>query len=139
HERKPVDFCRLGPEAGTFSKDRLSSGLRAKILGENRMKRFMIGSLVATIVMYVWGAVFWMSPQPYQVLQRTANDAAIGKLLRDNFPESGTYLVPGQYNDKQTLPALFKAGPIATIHLQREGAEMMSPMVLVSGFIHQLI
>ena len=103
------------------------------------MKRFMIGSLVATIVMYVWGAVFWMSPQPYQVLQRTANDAAIGKLLRDNFPESGTYLVPGAYNDKQTAAALFKAGPIATIHLQREGAEMMSPKVLLLGFIHQLI
>ncbi len=103
------------------------------------MKQLGLGSLLAAVAMFVWGAIFWMSPLPYSALERTSDDAATGKSLLDHFPKSGTYLLPGQYNDQKALAALTQAGPVATVHLQREGQAVMPPSVFIFGFVHEFL
>ena len=103
------------------------------------MKRTVIGCLLATVAMYVWGAVFWMSPLPKKVILNPANDIEAGKSLLQHFPSTGTYSVPSMSGDQQTMEQRFKAGPIATVHIQREGSEMMPPRMMILGFVHDLV
>jgi hypothetical protein len=102
------------------------------------MTRLTLGSLCAALALFVWGAAFWMSPLPYTVLGRTADDAAAGKALLEHFPVDATYVLPGVYNPGDQLTALHTAGPIAMVHLQRSGRPVMSPLVLATGFLQQL-
>ena len=101
--------------------------------------KIALGSLLATVAVFVWGAVFWMNPLPYSFLGKTPNDAAVGKALLAQFPATGSYFIPGQYNDQKTQTDLCKAGAIATVHIQREGSDMMPPQMFVMGFLHDLV
>ena len=103
------------------------------------MTKLTLGTLVATLAMFVWGAAFWMSPLPYSVLGKTADDAAAGQALLDHFPVDATYVIPGMYNEADKLTALHRAGPLAMVHLQRGGGEVMAPSVLVVGFLQELV
>ena len=102
------------------------------------MKRTVIGCLLATVAIFIWGAVFWMSPLPYSVVGKVSDDAAVGKSLLQLFPATGTYFLPGQYNGPEKCAELAKAGPIATVYIQREGSEMMPAKMFIEGFVHEL-
>jgi hypothetical protein len=103
------------------------------------MTKLTLGTIAATIAMFIWGAIFWMSPMPYSVLGRTADDAAAGKALLEHFPANATYVIPGMYNPEDRLAALHKSGPLAMVHLRREGSEVMEPAVLALGFLQELV
>jgi len=102
------------------------------------MTKLTLGTIAATIAMFIWGAIFWMSPVPYSVLGKTPDDAAAGKALLDHFPANATYVLPGMYNPEERLTALHRSGPLAMVHLRREGAEVMEPSVLALGFVQEL-
>lgn len=102
------------------------------------MKNFIIGCLLATMAMFAWGAIFWMSPWPYSALEQTLDDDSIGESLWENFLKSGTYIIPGIYNDEVTHARLHNRGPIATIHIQRKGRAVMDGTVFIFGFLHRI-
>jgi hypothetical protein len=102
------------------------------------MKRHALGVFLASLALFVWGAVFWMSPLPYGLFGKTADDGAAGQALLRHFPDSATYVLPGMYNPPDRLEALTKAGPIATVHIRRAGSDTMSPATLGLGFMHEL-
>lgn len=102
------------------------------------MKRFLLGILCGTLAMFVFGAAFWMSPMAYQALPAVADDDAAGVALRAAFPQSGTYLIPHPRGDAQRRAELTQRGPIAMVHIQREGGRPLEPRVFVQGFIHEL-
>lgn len=103
------------------------------------MKQLLLGSLLAAVALFIWGAVFWMSPLPNIVLGQARDDEAAGRALLENFPESGTYVIPSEQHDEATFTRLHEAGPIATIHVRREGAPAMAPQVFIYGFLHGLL
>lgn len=103
------------------------------------MKKVVVGSLLAAVAMFVWGAAYWMNPLPYAAAQRSADDRAAGQVLLQHFPNSGTYILPGLHHEPQTLAELHQRGPIAVIHLQRRGRPMMAASVFISGFLHYWI
>ena len=103
------------------------------------MKKTIIGVFLATIVMFFWGALYWSSPFPYKVAGRVADDAAVGAVLQEHFPESGVYQIPGQYNDRETIESLMGAGPFATIHISKEGMKAMEPGYMITGLLHILV
>jgi len=103
------------------------------------MSKVILGSLLAAIVMFVFGAVVWMSPYPYKAFSQTADDQAAGQALLQNFPETGNYIVPGMSDDKAKMESLHTAGPIAFVALQREGGPMMNPKYLGLGFLQYFV
>ena len=103
------------------------------------MKRNYLATFFAALAMFIWGAVFWMSPLPYKVLEHTPDDAQAGAALLQHFPTTGTYLVPGAFNDPATQQRLHEKGPIATVHIQTAGMPVTQPRVLVLGFVHYWI
>lgn len=103
------------------------------------MKHLLIGALLATVAMFVWSAVFWISPFPYQALAKAPDDAAAGQHLLAAFPASGTYMVPDPAGDEQTMTRLYAAGPIATVHIQREGRKIMPARQMGLALLHELV
>ena len=104
------------------------------------MKRQIIGVVLATVAVYMWGFLYWgASTIPYSAWQSTNDDAAAGKALLEHFPVSGTYYVPGMYNDEETRTKLSDAGPAAFVHIQREGRPVVDPSIMLNGFLLTLV
>lgn len=104
------------------------------------MKQTIIGIIVATLVLYLWGFIFWgVNPIPYEALAQTPNDAAVQEMLREHFPKSGTYLIPGADHDERELARLFETGPIATVHIRLGGGSPMDVGIMIGGFVLDLV
>jgi cbb3-type cytochrome oxidase subunit 3 len=103
------------------------------------MKKFVLGPALAALAMFLFGAIYWMSPFPYKTHNTTANDSAAGLALAQLFPETGTYLIPGVNLDKTQLAALYKRGPSAEVQFIKEGHEMMEPTVFLKGYMHYFV
>ncbi len=104
------------------------------------MKRILLGGLVAGIAVFVWGFLFWgVSGLPDSALSRTADDAAAGQALLQHFPETGSYYLPGPHNPAQQLESLHESGPLAFVYFNREGKPLMSPLLMVYGFLHGVV
>ena len=101
------------------------------------MARTILGITLATLALYVWGMLYWgFNPLPYTSWGRVADDEAAGRALLEHFPASGTYYVPGLYNDDDTIARLHEQGPVAFVHVTaREGRPRNEPTVLVKGFV----
>ncbi len=103
------------------------------------MKKFLFAPALAALAMFVFGAVFWMSPLPYKALGRVADDAAAGEALAKVFPATGAYLVPGMYLGETAREPLVKRGPSAEVHFIKEGMPLMDPMLLLKGYLHEFV
>ncbi len=98
------------------------------------MKPLLLGSLLAAIAFFFWGFIFYsVTGLPEKVLKQPAGD--VGPVLNETFPESGTYFVPGMGNMEEAQE-LMARGPVAMVHLHREGLRPMDPMLMLGGFLH---
>jgi hypothetical protein len=100
------------------------------------MKKLVLGTFLSALAMFVFGAGFWMSPFPYSFAAKApGGDEALGRALKASLPTAGLYLVPSVGGDTEKELALYKAGPVATIHFRPEGVDSMSPSVMIRGFL----
>ncbi|HYL04999.1 MAG TPA: hypothetical protein VE075_03110 [Thermoanaerobaculia bacterium] len=101
------------------------------------MKRLILGIVLATLAMFVWGMLYWgANPLPYTTWKQATDDVAAGKALLAYFPENGTYYVPSMTHDKATLSRLMEQGPVAFVHmLRREGRPLMDPSIMIKGLV----
>jgi hypothetical protein len=103
------------------------------------MKKYVLAPALAALAMFVFGAVYWMSPFPYKALSRVPDDAAAGAALAKIFPATGAYFVPGMYLADKQHEELLKRGPTAEVHFIDHGMPLMDPMQLVQGYIHEFV
>lgn len=103
------------------------------------MKRQIIGVALAAVAVYMWGFLYWGATTiPYLAWQATNDDAAAGQALLEHFPVSGTYYLPGMYNDEETRNKLSDAGPVGFVHIQREGRPVVDTSTMRNGFLLML-
>lgn len=104
------------------------------------MKKFLLAPVLSALAMFIFGALYWMSPLPYGVLTPVGDNAAAAAALGKIFPSTGTYLVPGpEMKDQELLAKLWAQGPSAEVNFIREGHAMMEPAVFVCGYIHYFV
>lgn len=105
------------------------------------MQKKVIAVLVTTLVIFVWGFLYWgASPMPYSSLNKTADDAAAQVALRQHFPESGAYMVPHQDQSQEEISSLYEAGPAGFVHLQYgRTPEQNMTQTLIMGFMLDLV
>ena len=90
--------------------------------------------------MYVWGFLYWgASPVPYLAWKSSGNDAAVQQVLKESFPESGTYYIPSFDNEPEQLAQMFEAGPVGFVHINLEGRPQVDPAIMVFGFLVNLV
>lgn len=103
------------------------------------MKNYVLAPALAALAMFVFGAIFWMSPLPYSALTPANDDRAAAAALGSVFSTTGTYVVPGPHLDHETMSSLYKAGPSAIVQFVREGHDEMEPAVFVKGYLHYFV
>ena len=105
------------------------------------MSKTIIGIVIASVVLYIWGFVYWgMGPYSTMIWRQAADDAAVGQALLDHFPENGTYFIPGHNEDAAAAEALFDKGPVAFVHMiSNSGRPMMDPKIMIGGFFLNVV
>lgn len=100
------------------------------------MKKAILGIVIASVVLYMWGFVYWgLGPYPKLIWKQANDDVAAGQALSEHFPENGVYFVPGAGHDQATAEGLYETGPVAMVHMiAADGRPMMDPSIMVGGF-----
>lgn len=95
------------------------------------MKKLLLGSFLAALALFIWGFIYYgFSGIPYKFLGDAGD---VGPVLKASFPADGTYVIPDP--TAENMQELQKSGPIATVHIKRNGVE--NPMSMMGkGFIH---
>lgn len=104
------------------------------------MKKFVLAPALAALALFVFGALYWMSPFPYKTLTPVGDNAAAAAALAKIFPTTGTYLIPGpDVADEKLLTQLFEQGPLVEVQFIKEGHPMMEAGVFLRGFLHYFV
>ena len=100
--------------------------------------KLILGIVLATLAIFVWGAAFWLNPLPNRLFKETGADEAIQDLMRENMPENGLYMLPSSHLEKAEMHRLYSKGPIAMIFYHREGMAEMNMTSMFFSLIHNL-
>lgn len=101
--------------------------------------RSTAGVIATAVALFVWGFIYWgFNPMPYGTWSTTPDDAAAQAQLREMFPQSGTYRVPGRNHNSERLDALLAEGPAAFVFIDQDPPAAVSPPMFIWGFIQNL-
>lgn len=103
------------------------------------MKRLLIGLVLATLAVYLWGALFWYGPGTAALYTQIPDERALAEDLLAQLRGSATYRIPWNPDDVDTTMEHLQEGPVATIHFHRDGVEPGSFGMLALGFLHVLV
>ncbi len=105
------------------------------------MKRILIGSVLAAVVLFVWGFLFWgVSGLADAVMDPAPDEAALSQKLAEVLPKTGVYLLPyPPSSPTDEFVRRHEAGPLAQIFFRREGTNPMGGGVFLGGFLHMLV
>ncbi|MDH4030028.1 MAG: hypothetical protein OEU49_04175 [Chromatiales bacterium] len=106
------------------------------------MKKLIAGSLLAAVAMFIFGAVYWSSPVLQAGARDIGDDAAVQAVLRQTFPETGLYWVPGNdlyAEDAELYTRLHEAGPVAMINITQSPGAPMGAKTFIFGFLHEWV
>jgi hypothetical protein len=105
------------------------------------MIRTVIGGLVAGIVIFVVGFIFWATPLgelAYSNADEAQNAAVQASLAQNLTPGgTGTYIIPA--NKSAAGAVLYARGPIATVHFNTKGYSPDDMSMILPGFIVALV
>jgi len=112
------------------------------------MVRNLFAVVLAAVLLFVWGFVFWVvSPLSFLMYQALPNETPVVAALEGQDMPAGHYVYPGM---KEAAPADAKKaeeewaekhrkGPIFIVVYKPQGGEPMQPAVLGMGFGHNLV
>lgn len=107
--------------------------------------RVLLGSLLATIVLMVWGFICWgLLSDQLGIVSRVADEPALMNVLDQALPESGVYFFPvdGWDSADQAIKGEWTRrhteGPMGMIFLNNPGVAP-SPLVFLKGFLHYFV
>jgi hypothetical protein len=109
------------------------------------MVRIISGAVIAAVVMFVWGFVFWgLLPTASSVIKGPPDAEGLRSALKG--APTGVYRLPdlalmssADEADRAEHARQFEEGPIATVFVRAEGAQHMAPSTMVAGFVHMLV
>lgn len=69
------------------------------------MKRIFLATLAGAVVAFLWGFVSWVL-LPWHQMDEFKNDEAVAKVITENAPEHGLYVLPKHIDDKADSKAI---------------------------------
>jgi hypothetical protein len=101
------------------------------------MQRLVIGSLVAAVVMFILGFIFYATPlMNMGFATATPEQQATVQAALKGLP-TGTYSIPG--GETPEAMAAYAAGPVAMVKVNSGGFAMFDPVVFVEGYLHMAV
>lgn len=104
-------------------------------------KKLSLASLLAALATFILGFIFWATPVSELAMNHVSAEQAkaLAESLQTQVPSSGTYFIPDMSAGEQVFLKQHEQGPIATLHVRKEGAAAMDPMVFLRGFLHMFM
>lgn len=103
------------------------------------MLRFAGGALLAAILMFAWGYVFWATPLSESAFRQAPDNQKLAQVLKQTIPATGTYLVPDGEPTSDAHIERYKRGPIATVFYREAGTNPMRPSTFLLGLVHMFV
>ncbi|HEX4738993.1 MAG TPA: hypothetical protein VH331_15685 [Allosphingosinicella sp.] len=105
------------------------------------MARTFVGGIVAGLIIFVLGYVFWATPLgdiPYKTAG-DAQNAAVQAAMAQNLTPTGTgaYIIPAHHGAEGAV--LYAKGPIATVYFNTAGFSPDDMSMLLPGFIAAVV
>ena len=105
------------------------------------MARTLIGGIVAGLIIFVLGYIFWATPLG-DIPFKTAGDAqnaAVQTALAQNLTPTGNgaYIIPAHHSAEGAV--LYGKGPIATVYFNTKGFSPDDMSMILPGFIVALV
>lgn len=104
-------------------------------------KRVIIGSILGAIVLFAWTAFSWMyCPYHAKTINQFTDEAAVAKVLQDNAPKSGMYLLPHNMDGKEAktetavAPAATTDPKAKAVEVKPAAGPVTSPFVFTSVY-----
>lgn len=107
-------------------------------------KQLILGSVLGSIVLFVWSAIAWMViPWPGQPLRKFTNEDAVTQAIVANAAVSGNYLLPNAETsmtpeEQQKAMEKMTRGPIVFASVRLEPFNSMAKPLVIQ-FLTQLI
>lgn len=109
------------------------------------MKKIIIPSLIAAIVVFIWMFISWTLIPWHDIDMKTINDQALVEQMKASLSEPGIYLYPGEPEEAtdtgmQKWKEQHKAGPLIHFMVYNpKGAEWDMAMPLIKSFLINFI
>lgn len=106
--------------------------------------RFLLAILAGAVVLFTWGAAFWMTIGNNAVKPLATEDAVMA-MVSEKVPADGAYFFPGPPNkdappaEVEAYTAKHKAGPIGMLLVHKDGREPMDPKTFIQGGLISLV
>jgi hypothetical protein len=101
------------------------------------MRKFILGSVAAAAVGFIVGIAWWQLPIAMPLLtkstERPHDTTSVAPALLAQFQTSGTYLIPDPSLGRKECLERVKTGPLATVHIHREGIVPYAPGGMALG------
>lgn len=98
------------------------------------MKKILLLSIVAGIVMFVWGFISWaVLPWHMTTANKFTDEAAVSQVLKDNAPQKGIYYLP--FDEKKHGPD--QVGAFASV--LPDGTDMNMGKMMGISLVTQII
>jgi len=101
----------------------------------------VLGILLASLAMYIWGSIWWMTIG-MSPIKPIADDTGLSAAMLAAMPEPGVYFLPdpGLYEtDVEAFSAQHETGPLAQVFFHPQGRPPMDPSVMIYGFLHMVL
>lgn len=110
------------------------------------MVRLAVGVVLAAVLQFVWGFVFWMIlPLSKQMFEKLPDEDKVTEVLKQANLQTGVYHLPDgrevmetEGPEKEAFLERHRKGPLAQIIYIKEGMDPMGPTYFALGFGHML-
>ena len=101
------------------------------------MKKTIIGVVIAQVVLYVFGFLYWgLGPYPTMIWKQAKKQDVFLAAMKEHLPVNGTYFLPSTAGDPEAVDQVMRQGPVAMIHmLAVNGRPAVDPTIMVPLFI----
>lgn len=109
------------------------------------MTRVFIAGIVGALIYFVWQMLTWMVlPIHGPTVAGLPNEDAVREVIKSADIETGVYIVPFGDGEAMADPDSdfnknHKAGPIFSIFYSKEGAEPMTPALMIQGLVNDIL
>ena len=101
--------------------------------------RFATGLVAVMLTSWLWSVLFYVvSPLPYYTVRQPDDPVAAARSLREYFPESGTYILPGRSATREERDLLRREGPVAHVFLEANGPPLSQGVKNLLGTLQGL-
>lgn len=106
------------------------------------MTRWIVAVLLASVVQFFWGFLFWTNaPTGLQMMKGVPEEDRLLQALKEQNLSTGVYFLPwygASEEDNEAMVRKHESGPLVQVIYHAEGVPAMDPKIFAFGYLHMV-